>query len=338
MSESLRVGVIGAGSWGTTLAKISAENGHPTLLWARREEQAARIAEERCNAEYLPNIDLPLNLETTADLQRIAEVSDLLVLVVPSHGLREIARQLGEFVDGSQCLVHATKGLEQGTHRRMSEVIREETCLRKIGVIAGPNLARELAQCGPAGTLVASHYDEVFRKGHSAFGNHYFRVYWGHDVVGAEVGGAFKNVVALAAGVLSGLGFGENSRSLLMTRGLSEMARLGTAMGGSLVTFGGMAGIGDLIATCSSSLSRNFQVGSRLAAGETLPQIQAEMKMVAEGVKTSLAVKEFATQHHIDLPIAGAIHRLLHEGGSVPELLADLMAIPTGPEFAELTR
>lgn len=333
MSRVMKVGVIGAGSWGTTLAKVSAENGHDTLLWARRPELAGAISEERANNAYLPGVTLPESLNTTSDLEHVTRHGDLLLLVVPSHGLRDIARELGQFANGGQCLIHATKGLEQVTHKRMSEVLREETCVRKIGVLAGPNLARELAQCGPAGTLVASAYDEVFHKGHSALGNHYFRVYWGSDVVGAEVGGAFKNVVALAAGVLSGLGFGENSRALLLTRGLSEMTRLGRSMGADPVTFSGMAGVGDLIATCSSSLSRNFQVGSRLAGGESLRDIQTDMSMVAEGVKTALAVDQFCAQHRLELPIAQAIHRLLYAGGSVPQLLTDLMAIPTGAEF-----
>ncbi len=334
MNRPLKVGVVGAGSWGTTLAKVSAENGHDTLLWARRPELALRIAAERTNSDYLPGIKLPEELAATSDLERVTRHGDLLLLVVPSHGVREIAHELGKFVHGGQCLIHATKGLEQGTHKRMSQVLREETCLRKIGVLAGPNLSRELAQRGPAGTLIASAYDEVFQKGHRALKNQYFRVYWGSDVIGAEVGGAFKNIVALAAGVLSGLGFGENARALLLTRGLNEMTRLGVSMGADPLTFSGMAGVGDLIATCSSSLSRNFQVGSRLAGGESLGEIQADMSMVAEGVKAALAVDQFSAQHRLDLPIARAVHHLLYAGGSVPQLLADLMAIPTGAEFS----
>ncbi len=331
--EALRVGVIGAGSWGTTLAKISAERGHETRLWARRAELASALREARENVDYLPGVRLPDSLQTTHDLGEVVRQSELLVLVVPSHALRLVAREIGDTARGEQCLIHATKGLERGTHKRMSEILREETCLRKIGVLAGPNLAAELARGEPTGTLIASRYEEVRRRGHAAFSNGYFRVYWGSDVVGAEVGGAFKNVIALAAGVLSGLGLGENARALLLTRGLGEMAELGTAMGADLTTFGGMAGVGDLIATSSSTLSRNFQVGTRLASGESLQKIQAEMKMVAEGVNTSLAVMEFARERRLTLPIARAVHRLLHEGGDVPTLLQELMALPTGQEF-----
>ncbi|HMI92005.1 MAG TPA: NAD(P)H-dependent glycerol-3-phosphate dehydrogenase, partial [Polyangiales bacterium] len=267
------VAVIGSGSWGTTLAKVAGENGRKVLLWARRPELCEEINRTRRNQSYLPDIALPPSLEATPDLERVCASAKLLVVVVPSHGMREIAYALGNHLDGEHVIVHATKGIERESFKRMSEVLREETCVRKIGVLSGPNLARELALGQPAGTLIASRYAEVFARCQQVFGNGYFRVYASQDVIGAEVGGAFKNVVALAAGVASGLGLGDNSKALLITRGLAEMAKLGMAMGGELVTFAGMAGIGDLIATCSSTLSRNHQVGERLARGETIEQI-----------------------------------------------------------------
>jgi glycerol-3-phosphate dehydrogenase (NAD(P)+) len=331
------VAVIGAGSWGTTLAKVLGDNGCRTLLWARRAELCREINETRRNETYLPGFELPPNVEATDDLGRVCESVRLILLVVPSHGLRKLAFELGELVTGEHIVVHATKGIEEQSFRRMSEILIEETCLRKIGVLSGPNLARELAARQPAGTLVASRYDEVYRRTHAALHGDYFRVYWGKDVIGAEVGGAFKNIVALAAGVAHGLGFGENTRALLLTRAMSEMARLGVSMGAELLTFGGMAGFGDLIATCSSTLSRNHQVGTRLARGESLEQIRAEMKMVAEGVKTTRAVQAYAAKKGLDLPIVRGVHRLLYEGGDVPTLLRDLMAIPTGAEFAALS-
>jgi glycerol-3-phosphate dehydrogenase (NAD(P)+) len=331
------VSVIGAGSWGTTLAKVLGENGRPTLLWARREELCREINQSHENRDYLPGFELPPTVTATHDLERVVESSKLILLVVPSHGFRQLANELGNFVTGEHVVVHATKGIEQDSFRRMSDVLLEETCLRKIGVLSGPNLARELSARHPTGTLVASRFDEVYRRFHAALHNDYFRVYWGHDVIGAEVGGAFKNIVALAAGVAAGLGLGENTKALLLTRGMSEMARLGTAMGADVLTFGGMAGFGDLIATCSSSLSRNHQVGVRLAKGESLEAIQADMRMVAEGVKTTGAVFEYARKKGLDLPIVGAVHRLIYERGDVPTLLRDLMAIPTGAEFVALT-
>jgi glycerol-3-phosphate dehydrogenase (NAD(P)+) len=334
MSEP--VAVVGAGSWGTTLAKVLGENGRRTLLWARRAELCRQINETRENAVYLPAAHLPESVEATADIERVCKTCKLILLVVPSHGLRQIANEIGAHLTGEHVVVHATKGIEQRSHKRMSEVLREETCVRKLGVLTGPNLAGELALGQPAGALVASRFDEVFQRSHAALHNEYFRVYWGHDVIGAEIGGAFKNIVAVAAGVATGLGFGENSKALLLTRGLNEMARFGAAVGADVLTFGGLAGMGDLVATCSSSRSRNHQVGLRLTRGERLEAIQEQMKMVAEGVKTTRAVHDYCQEKGLDLPIVRAVYRLLYEGGSLPDLLRDLMAVPTGEEFLML--
>jgi glycerol-3-phosphate dehydrogenase (NAD(P)+) len=332
-----RVAVIGAGSWGTTLAKVLADNGRKVLLWTRREELARQVNEQHENRDYLPDVKLPENVEACSDLERIGNTCHLILMVVPSHGMRATARALGDFLTGEHVVIHAAKGIEEDSFKRMSEILREETCLRKIGVLSGPNLARELAKKQPTGTLVASHFDEVYERAAAALNNDHFRVYGGRDVIGAEVGGAFKNIVALAAGVAAGLGFGENTKALLLTRGLSEMARYGIAMNAELLTFGGMAGMGDLIATCSSPLSRNHQVGARLAAGESLSAIQEHMRMVAEGVKTTRAVHDYADKKGLDLPIVRAVYHLLYEGGDVPTLMQDLMSIPTGAEFVALS-
>ena len=206
-----RVAVIGAGSWGTTLAKVLGDNGRKVWLWTRREELARGINDKHENADYLPNVRLPDNVEATHDLERIAESCHLILMVVPSHGMRAAARELGDFLSGEHVLIHASKGIEEGSFKRMSEILREETCVRKIGVLSGPNLAKELANKQPTGTLVASHFDEVYERAAAVLNNDYFRVYGGRDVIGAEVGGAFKNIVALAAGVAAGLGFGENT-------------------------------------------------------------------------------------------------------------------------------
>jgi glycerol-3-phosphate dehydrogenase (NAD(P)+) len=328
------VAVVGSGSWGTTLAKVAGENGSKTLLWTRRDELCREINQTRRNEAYLAGVDLPETIEATSDLERVCRSAKLLLLVVPSHGLRQIAFELGEYVTGEHVIVHATKGIEQDSFKRMSEIIREETCVRRIGVLSGPNLARELALRQPTGTLVASRYEDVFLRCQRALHNGYFRVYSGEDVIGAEVGGAFKNIVALAAGIATGLGYGDNTKALLITRGLAEMARLGAAMGADVVTFAGMAGIGDLMATCSSTLSRNHQVGARMARGESLAEIQSHMNMVAEGVKTTRAVHDFAKRWRIDLPIVRAVHRVLYEGQDLPTALSELMATPTGREFA----
>ncbi|MCC6750991.1 MAG: NAD(P)-dependent glycerol-3-phosphate dehydrogenase [Deltaproteobacteria bacterium] len=329
------VAVVGAGNWGTTLAKVLAENGRRVLLWARSEPTVREINETRQNSRYLPNVWLPAGVEATTELEPVCRQAQVILLVVPSHGLRKVAYELGQFLTGDQLVVHATKGIEQETFKRMSEVLREETCVRKIGVLTGPNLAHELAERQPAGTLVASRYEEVFTRAYGVLHNNYFRVYHGHDVVGAEVGGAFKNIVALAAGVVDGLKLGDNTKALLLTRGLNEMARLGVAMGAKPLTFAGMAGVGDLMATCSSNRSRNHQVGARLAQGQSLEQIQAEMVMVAEGVRTTRAVYAFAQERRLDLPIVRAVHRMLYEGATLPQVIEELMSIPGGAEFGD---
>ncbi|MCA9672209.1 MAG: NAD(P)-dependent glycerol-3-phosphate dehydrogenase [Myxococcales bacterium] len=327
------VAVVGSGSWGTTIAKILGDNNVPTLLWARREDACREINETRQNEKYLPGARLGESIRATHDLQEVCERCKAIVMVVPSHGVRQVAFDMGHYLTGEHVMVHAVKGIEVDTFKRISEILREETCVKKIGVLSGPNLARELAAQQPAGTLVASRFNEVFKRFHKALHNNYFRVYGGRDVVGAEVGGAFKNIVALAAGIVDGLGLGDNTKALLLTRGMAEMGKLGAAMGADLLTFGGMAGIGDLMATCASPLSRNHQVGERLAKGETLEQIRAAMFMVAEGVKTTRAVHAYAQYKGLDLHIVAAVHRLLYEGATVPEAIRDLMAVPTGAEF-----
>ncbi len=288
------------------------------------------------NSVFLPGYELPARVEATGDLAQVCERCDLILMVVPSHVTRLVAREMGNHLRGDQMIVHCTKGIEIESFKRMSEVLREETCLRKIGVLAGPNLAKELAARNPAGTLVASKYEEVVRAAQAALNNHYFRVYGGADVVGAEVGGSFKNIIAVAAGVADGLKMGDNTKALLITRSLNEMARFGASMGAELVTFGGMAGIGDLMATCFSPLSRNHQVGERLAQGQTLDEIIASMVMVAEGVKTTRAVHAYARQRGLELPIVIAVHQLLYEKAGVRDALGVLMARQVGREFPGL--
>jgi len=332
-----KVTVIGAGSWGTTLADVLGSNGHEVLLWARSEERCAEINEQHTNSRYLPGFDLSPNITATSDLERACGHSHWILLVVPSHGLRQCARDMGGFLSGEHMIVHATKGIEQQSFRRMSQVLREETSVRKIGVLSGPNLAREIMRRQPAGTLVASKYREVLERSQALLHSPTFRVYTGSDVVGAEVGGAFKNIVAVAAGVVDQLGMGDNTRALLLTRGLNEMAHVGAAMGANVLTFGGLAGIGDLMCTCASPLSRNHQVGERLARGQSLEQIRAEMHMVAEGVKTARSTFQFAAHHSLDLPIVRAVHAVIYEQRPVVEVIQDLMALPASHELVELS-
>ena len=332
-----KVTVIGAGSWGTTLADVLGNNGHDVLMWARSEERCAEISEHHTNERYLPGFELSPNISATTDLERACQHSHWILLVVPSHGLRACARQMGDFLSGEHTIVHATKGIEQESFSRMSEVLRQETCVRRIGVLSGPNLAKELMRRQPAGTLVASKYREVRDRSQALLHSSYFRVYTGDDVIGAEVGGAFKNIVAVAAGVVDELKMGDNTRALLLTRGLNEMARVGATMGANVLTFGGLAGIGDLMCTCASPLSRNHQVGERLARGQSLEQIRAEMHMVAEGVKTTKSTFAYAAHKGLDLPIVRAVYSVIYEQCPVPQVLRDLMALPASHELVELT-
>jgi len=316
---------------------VLGNNGHQVLLWGRDAERVADINERHVNQRYLPDFELSHNIQATSDLQRACEWSRWILLVVPSHGLRDAARSMGEHLSGEHMIVHATKGIEQGSFKRMSQVLREETCVRRIGVLSGPNLAREIMRRQPAGTLVASKYTELQERSQALLHNRYFRVYVGDDVVGAEVGGAFKNIVAVAAGIVDQLQMGDNTRSLLLTRGLNEMARVGATMGANVLTFGGLAGIGDLMATCASPLSRNHQVGERLAKGQPLEQIQAEMHMVAEGVKTTRSTYEFAVHRGLDLPIVRAVHALIYQGRTVEQAIQGLMELPASQELVELS-
>ena len=328
--------VLGGGSFGTTLASLMTNLGRRVRLWVRRAEQADEINREHKNSRYLPGFDLPADLEATTDLTGTIKAALVVMVGIPSRQFREVARKIGDHIRGDQVIIHATKGLEVGTFKRMSEILREETCSLKIGVLSGPNLAVEIMAGNPAGATLASRYNQVIEKGQALFQGERIRVYGGHDVVGTEIGGAFKNIVALAAGAAEGMGYGENTKSLLMTRGLSEMVQFGVTLGADVLTFGGLAGIGDLIATCASPLSRNQRVGVALAKGRELDDILEEMGQVAEGVPTTKAVHIQAESLGLDLPIVRAVYRVLYEGEPTGEALTELMRIPVGDELAAL--
>jgi len=328
--------IVGGGSFATALATVLCERKRRVLMWTRREEQAREINQQHTNSRYMRGFELLPNLKATADLARAAASTRVLLLVVPSKAFRQVARLVGDVVRGDQVLVHATKGLELDSFKRMSQVLREETCALKIGALSGPNLAREIMAGHPSGALLASRYDEVAEALQPLFSGTRMRVYSGRDVIGTEIAGAFKNIVAIAAGVADGMGLGDNTKALLVTRGLSEMARFGVALGADVFTFGGLAGVGDLMATCASRLSRNHQVGERLAGGEKLDDILASMTEVAEGVPTSRAVYGQAQRLGLQLPIVRAVHGLLHEGWNCNEALTRLMSLPTDRELAAL--
>ena len=334
--EDMDVLVVGGGSFGTALATILIEMGRRVRIWVRREDQAGEINREHTNSRYFPDLKLQPELQATTDLKGSLKGTPTVIMAVPSRWVREVARKIGDSIEGDQLLVHTTKGFEIETFKTMSTILREETCSLKIGVLSGPNLSAELMAGHPAGATIASHYDEVVHIIQDHFRGGRLRVYGGHDVVGTEVGGAFKNIIALAAGISDGLGLGDNTKALLLTRGLNEMARVGVTLGADVFTFGGLTGIGDLMATCASPLSRNHQVGERLGKGETLDEILKSMTQVAEGVPTTAAVHRYATDITLELPIVRGVHGILYENWTPSDTVKYLMAIPIGEELSAL--
>jgi glycerol-3-phosphate dehydrogenase (NAD(P)+) len=320
------VAVIGAGSWGTAVAALAAIQ-HPVVLWSRRPELAEVINATSENPDYLPGYRLPYGLRATADLDEATEGAALVAMAVPSHGFREVVVRMPDLpIDVP--LVSLTKGIEEKTLRRMTEVIAEllpEHNRQTIGVLTGPNLAGEVMAGQPTAAVVAIVEERAAAVVQKTFMGPTFRVYTNPDVVGCELAGSLKNVMAIAAGMSTGLGFGDNTRAALLTRALAELTRLGVALGGQPATFAGLAGMGDLIATCTSVQSRNFRVGIGLAQGRKLDEIIEEMKMVAEGVKTTRAVLELAEQAGVEMPIATQVARVLYEGHHPREAVMSLM-------------
>jgi len=322
----MRVAVIGAGSWGTTVAALSGT--HATVkLWARKPETAEAINEAGSNPIYLPDLRLPPSVVATADLEEALDRAEVVVMAVPSHGFRAVVREAVSFVPSGVPIVSLTKGIEQDSRRRMTEIVLEELdhAPQRVGVLTGPNLAREIAAGQPAATVIAMQDEWEATRLQKLFMGPTFRVYTNPDVVGCEAAGALKNVMAIAAGMSHGLGYGDNSNATLITRALAELTRLGVSMGGKPLTFAGLAGMGDLVATCTSDQSRNRRVGVALGRGDTLDDIVSEMRMVAEGVKTTAAVLELASEHEIEMPIAATVGIVLYEGVHPADMVERLM-------------
>jgi glycerol-3-phosphate dehydrogenase (NAD(P)+) len=303
----IRVAVVGAGSWGTTVAALASHNA-PTVLWSRRAELADAINKEHRNGDYLPDCPLPDELHATSSLEEAVCAADVLVMGVPSHGMRSTLQALAPCLRPWVPVVSLAKGLEQGTELRMTEVITAELPGHPTGVLTGPNLAREIMAGHAAATVVAFSDGHIAGELQRIFAGDLFRVYTNSDVVGCEIAGALKNVMAIASGMADGLGTGDNTRAAVITRGLAEMARLG------LVTFAGLAGMGDLVATCISQQSRNRYVGEQLGRGRPIDEIVAEMRMVAEGIKTSRVAVALGERHGVEMPIAQEVFAVIHQG------------------------
>lgn len=325
MSNHVPVGVIGAGSWGTTIAHLISQNGVPVRLWMRNAERAAEINETHRNSKYSGETELSDLIVATTDLQKVVEECACIFFLVTSASAREVLHEMGNYLTGSHILVHGIKGFEHATFKRISTLILEETCCRKIGVLSGPNLAGEILSGHPSATVIASRFPEVVTTVQDVLISPVLRVYGHRDVTGVEVAGALKNIIALAAGMSNGFGFQNNTQSLLMTRGLVEMTRFGLHLGAEAFTFRGLAGMGDLIATCSSTFSRNYQVGHRIAQGETLENILNTMSYVSEGVPTTRSVARYSQEMGVEMPITQGVCRILFDNVPPREAIKQLM-------------
>jgi glycerol-3-phosphate dehydrogenase (NAD(P)+) len=329
----MKVAVVGAGSWGSTMASMLAPRAE-TTVWARSPDLAEAINAGQ-NPTYLPGVNLAKELSATSVLDTALEGADVVVMAVPSHGYRAVLEQGAKIITAKTPIVSLSKGIEQGTLMRMTEVTADvlpDHDVERIGVLTGPNLAAEIIAGQPAATVVAVRDHETALMLQDLFTSLMFRVYTNPDVVGAETAGATKNVMAIAAGMADGLGFGLNTRATLITRALAEMTRLGVAMGGQTATFAGLAGMGDLVATCFSDQSRNHRVGFGLGKGKTVDEVVSEMNMVAEGVKSTRGILDLADRHGVEMPITEQVARVLYDGAAVPDAILALMGRAARPE------
>jgi glycerol-3-phosphate dehydrogenase (NAD(P)+) len=334
-NRTCRCAVIGAGSWGTTLAHLLADKGHETCLWAYETDLAERLTATRENDLYLPGAPLAAGLQFTSSLKAAVAEAEMVLLVPPSQVMRTVLGELGQYLQPDTLLVSASKGIENTSLMLMSEVIDEllpAALKRKVGFLSGPSFAREVFNKIPTAVVAAAKQAEVAADIQQIFNTDYFRVYTHDDIVGVELGGAIKNVIALAAGVSDGLGFGYNSRAALITRGLAEMTRLGIALGGAAPTFAGLSGMGDLVLTCTGDLSRNRSVGIELGQGKKLNEIMAARQTVAEGVKTTLSAYQLARRLEIETPIIEQMYLILYADKDPRQAVIDLMMRDLRPE------
>lgn len=329
------VAVIGAGSWGTALAIHLARAGAPCMLWARGE-RAAELQERRANTAYLPDYPLPETLRVTGDLGEALRTAEVVLFVVPAQASRAIYRQAAPLIRPGIDMIIASKGLEQSTRLRLSEVLAQEIGLEaslRCTVLSGPSFAAEVVRGDPTAVVVAGRSAGATKRVQGVLSAGNLRVYRNSDLIGVELGGALKNVMAIATGVVEGMGLGDNTRAALITRGLAEMSRLGKALGGKTATFAGLAGAGDLVLTCTGSLSRNRSVGLAIGRGRSLAEVLSEMRMVAEGVETTRAVVALAAERSVEMPIAGKVHEILFEGRPVRDAVQDLLSRPLKEEL-----
>lgn len=325
-----KVAVLGAGSWGTALAKVLAENGHDVMMWSRIEDAAIidEINTQHTNETYLKDLELPQSIQGTTDLEEAIKERDVIVVVIPTVGIRSTAKQLNQLIQNPKIIVHASKGLEQGTHERISTILEEEIDEDKrtaVVALSGPSHAEEVAVQDLTSITSASKNEAAAEKVQYLFMNDYFRVYRNDDIIGVELGAALKNIIAVGAGALNGIGFGDNAIAALVTRGLAEISRFGVELGADPMTFMGLSGVGDLIVTCTSPHSRNWRAGKLIGEGYNLEQIQEEIGMAIEGLSTVIAAKELAEARGVEMPITQAIYKVVYEDADVSETILELM-------------
>ncbi len=327
----LNIGILGGGSWGTTVAALVTRNA-PVTLWARNPATVEEINSQRSNRTYLPDAILPDRLVATNDIGEAVHGADVVVMGIPSQNFRTVLLEVRKHIRAWVPVISLTKGLELDTRMRMTQIIQEVLPGHPVGVLTGPNLAREIMAGQAAASVIAMEDDIIVRELQDVFKSGLFRVYTNNDVIGCELGGVLKNVIAIAVGMGDGQGAGDNTRAALITRGLSEITRLGVAMGGRAETFAGLAGMGDLIATCTSPQSRNRHVGLELGRGRDMPEIIAEMVMVAEGVKSAPAVMALAQQYGVEMPIASDVYRVLSGDATASRAFRGLLRVSAGAE------
>lgn len=328
--------VLGAGSWGTALSVVLAQNGHQVMLWSHREEEAKRMQEEREQASKLPGVLLPENITVTGNMEEALKGNDAVILAVPSTAIRSTAAKLREYVPSGQMIVCVAKGIEDETFLTLTEIIEEEIPGVRACVLSGPSHAEEVGRQMPTTVVAGAKKKEDALYIQDIFMNGYFRVYTSPDVIGIEMGGALKNVIALAAGIADGLGYGDNSKAALITRGISELTRLGTALGGKTETFSGLTGVGDLIVTCTSIHSRNHRAGELIGKGYTAKEAMDEVKMVVEGVNSAKAALELARKKGVNVPIIEKINAVLFEDKKAEDAVKELLMRDRRKEFQTL--
>ena len=324
MSTS-KISVIGGGSFGTVIANITAENGYEVSFWMRSESKAEQLNRTRENSQYLPNYQLNERVVATSDMAAAVKDSSLIFVAVPSSSFRQVVRGMVPHLAQSTVLVSTTKGIESGSFDLMTQILHQEAPNTKVGVLSGPNLAVEIAKKNLTGTVIASPDEQVRELVKSALKSTYFRVYANNDMFGVELGGSLKNIYAIIAGIATALGMGHNTNSMLVTRALTEMARFGKELGADPMTFLGLAGVGDLIVTCSTPLSRNYRIGLALGKGVPLEEAIAELGQVAEGVNTVKLVQEKAEELGVYMPLASGLYKIIYENDSLENIISSLM-------------